>query len=190
MRPHKHSYCVLQKSQGKLTNMKIQRSVIGRFLQLARKMWKSNQEGDSQIVVFTVTQRACSIAMARDALLLTYLCDRVASEASEQVIAVQFEPLQDCSDGAGVVDLQSIVENGESCIAVKWSDELGRCERMYPAQDPPKYHLLPDLAWHTVDERMVRTLRGAATEPNVGEMAANRPCVNSRPIEPVVTVPR
>ena len=175
--------------------MKIQQSDIQRFLQFARTMWKSNHEGDSQIVVFTVTQRACLIAMARDGLLLTYLCDRVDSEASEQVIAVLVELLQDCSDGTGIVDLQLIVENGESCIAVKWSDELGRCERMYPAQDPTKYHLLPDLAWHTVDERMVRTLRGAATEPNVGEMAASRPCVNSRPIEPgvvepIVTVPR
>ena len=143
--------------------MKIQRSVIGRFFQLTRKMWKSNHEGDSQIVVFTVTERACSIAMERDGLLLTYFCNRVDTETSGQAIAVPFELLQVCSNGTGTLDIQVIVENGERCIAATWSDGLERCERTYPAQDPPKYHLLPDLAWHTVDERMQR---GAATESN------------------------
>ncbi len=75
--------------------MKIQRSVIGRFLQFARKMWRSNHEGDSQIVVFTVTERSSSIAMARDGLLLTYLCNRVDAETDEQVIAAPFGLLQD-----------------------------------------------------------------------------------------------
>lgn len=164
--------------------MKIQRSDIRRFLQLACKMWKSSAEGDSQLVVFSVTERACSIAMVRDRLLLTYLCNRVDSETSEQAIAVLFRLLQDCSDGTGTLDLQSIVENGESCIAVKWSDGLVRCERTYPAQDPPKYHLLPDLAWHTIDERMQR---GAATESNREEKRPSHRLASS-PISPRTAV--
>ena len=166
--------------------MKIQPSDIGRFLQFARKMWKSNHDGDSQIVVFTNTERSCSIAMARDGLLLTYLCNRVEFETNEQVIAVPIGRLQDCSNGTGTVDLQVIVENGERFIAAKWSEGLGRCERTYANQDPPEYHLLPDLAWHTVDERMVRMQRSTDTETEVGERAPNH-CVNSCPIEPIAS---
>ena len=102
--------------------------------------------------------------MTRDGLLLTYLCDRVDSDASEQVIAVPFELLQDCSDGTKAVALKEVTENGENQIVAEWSDGLAQCSRRYPVQDLPEYHLLPDLAWHTVDERMVRMLRGAATE--------------------------
>ena len=166
--------------------MKIQQSDIGRFLQLARKMWKSHYEGDSQIVVFTFTERTCSIAMAREGLILTYLCNRVDTEASEQVIAVPFELLHDCTNGTVTLDLQSIVENGERLITAKWSDGLVWCERTYPAQDPPKFHLMPDLAWHTVDERVVR---GDATETD-GEERATSDRVNSCPIEPDARVPR
>ena len=166
--------------------MKIQPSDIGRFLQFARKMWKSNYEGDSQIVVFTFTEGSYSIEMARDGLLLTYLFNRVDAETNEQVIAAPFELLQDCSDSTGTVDLQVIVENGEHWIAVKWSDGIVRCERTYATQEPPEYHLLPDLAWHTVDERMVRVLRGDATETD-GEERATSHRVNSCPIAPIAT---
>ncbi len=166
--------------------MKIQRSVIGRFLQLAFKMWKSNYEGDSQLVVFTFTERACSIAMARDGLMLTYLCNRVDSETIEQAFALPLGFLQVCSNGTGTVELHEVVENGALLIKVKWSDGLVRCERTYPAHDPPKYHLLQDLAWHTVDERMVRD---SATETE-GEERATRHRENSCPIEPVAMVPR
>lgn len=121
-------------------------------------------EGDFQIVVFTVTQRSCSIEMARDGLLLTYLCNLVDTETGWQVIAVPFELLRSCSNDTGILDLQMIVENGESCIAATWSDGLVRCERTYLAQDPPKYHLMPDLAWHTVDERMARMLQSSDRE--------------------------
>ena len=165
--------------------MKIQPSDIGRFLQFARKMWKSNYEGALQIVVFTSTERSFSIAMARDRLLLTYLCNRVDTEASEQVIAVPFELLHDCTNGTVTLDLQSIVENGERCIAVKWHEGLVRYERTFPAQDPPEYHLLPDLAWHTGDDRLVRV---SATENDRGELAPNHR-VSSCPIEPVARVP-
>lgn len=126
-------------------------------------MWKANHEGDSQIVVLSFNERSYSIEMAKDGLLLTYLCNRVDTETNEQVIAVPFGFLQDCSNGSGTVDMQKVVKNGESHIEAEWSEGLVRCERTYPAQDPPKYHLLPDLAWHTVDERMQR---GAATESN------------------------
>ncbi len=165
--------------------MKIQLSDIGRFLQLACKMWKWNYEGDSLIVVFTVTQRACSIAMARDGLLLTYLCDRVDSEASEQVIAVLVELLHDCTIGTGVVDLQKVVKNGARHIEAEWSEGLIRCKRSYSAQAPPEYHLMPDLAWHTVDERIVR--QGAARYRTEKRATSHR--VNSCPIEPIATVP-
>ena len=144
--------------------MKIQPSDIGRFLQIARKMWRSNHEGDSQIVVFTVTERSCSIAMARDALLLTYLCNRVDTEASEQAVALPLGLLQDCSSGTGAVELHEVVENGALLITAKWSDGLVRCERTYANQDPPEYHLLPDLAWHTVDERLVRMQQSTEME--------------------------
>ena len=135
--------------------MKIQRSVIGRFLQLACKMWKSSYEGESRVVVFTFTERSCSVEMALDGLLLTYLFNRVDAEANERVIAVPFELLQDCSHGTGTVELCVVVKNGESCIAAKLSDGLVRRERMYPVQDLPEYYLLRDVAWHTIDERLV-----------------------------------
>ena len=139
--------------------MKIQRSDIRRFLQLARKMWISRYEDDSQLVVFTFTESCCSIAMARDGLLLTYLCNRVDTETNEQVIAAPVGLLQDCSNGTGTVDMQKVVKNGESHTVAKWSEGLVRRERTFPAQNPPEYHLMPNLAWHTVDERR---LRGAA----------------------------
>ena len=169
--------------------MKIQPSDIGRFLQLARKMWKSNYEGYSQTVVFAFTERSFSIAMARDGLLLTYLCNRVDAETSEQVIAIPFGLLQDCLDGNGVVDLQSIVENGEIYIEVEWSDGLAQCSRRYPVQDPPEYHLLPDLAWHTVDERLVRMLRSPETGIDGEKRATNRRAKSCQ-IEPVALVRR
>ena len=169
--------------------MKIQPSDIGRFLQLARKMWKSHYEGDSQIVVFTFTERSYSIATARDGLLLTYLCNRVDSETSEQAVALPFEFLRDCSIGTGTVDLQVIVENGALLITAKWSDGLVRCERTYPAQDPPEYHLVSDLAWHTVDERMVRVLRSTETGID-GEKRATNHRAKSCPIESVAVVRR
>ncbi len=164
--------------------MKVQLSDIGRFLQHARKMWKLHYEGDSQIVVFSFIESCCSIAMARDALLLTYLCNRVDSETSEQVIAAPFGLLQDCSNCTGVVDLQVIVKSGESHIEAEWSEGLIRCTRTSPAQDPPEYHLMPDLAWHTVDERMQR---GAATESNREEKRPSHRLASS-PICPLTMV--
>ncbi len=169
--------------------MKIQPSDIGRFLQLARKMWRSNDEGDSQIVVFTVTERVCSIAMAKNGLLLTYLCNRVDSETSEQAVALPLGLLQDCSNGTGILDLQVIVENGEPLITAEWSDGLVRCEQTYANQDPPEYHLMANLAWHTVDERLVRMQRSTDTETD-GEERATSHRVNSCPIEPIARVPR
>ena len=93
--------------------------------------------------------------MARDGLLLTYLCNHFDADASEQAIAVPVGLLQDCSNGTGIVDLQSIVENGERLIKAEWSDGLALCSRRYPVQDRPEHHLLRDLAWHTIDERLV-----------------------------------
>ena len=106
--------------------------------------------------------------MARDGLLLTYLCNRVDAETNEHFIAIPFGFLQDCSNGTGTVDMQKVVENGESHIEAGWSEGLVRCERTFPAPNPPEYHLMPNLAWHTVDERMVRMLQGTETEPQRG----------------------
>ena len=121
--------------------------------------------------------------------MLTYLCNRVDSETIEQAIAVPFEFLRDCSIGTGTVELHEVVENAALLITAKWGDGLVRCERTYATQEPPEYHLLPDLAWHTVDERMVRVLRGYATETD-GEERATSHRVNSCPIEPDARVPR
>lgn len=159
--------------------MKIQQSDIRRFLQLVCKMWKSRYEGDSQIVVFTFTERSCSIATARDGLLLTYLCNRVDAETNEHDIAAPFELLQDCSNDTGVVDVQVIGENGERCIVAEWSDGLVQCSQRYPVQELPKYHLLPDLAWHTVDERMVWMLRSSVTETDREELDSNPRLISS-----------
>ena len=121
--------------------------------------------------------------------MLTYLCNRVDSETIEQAIAVPFEFLRDCSIGTGTVELHEVVENAALLITAKWGDGLVRCERTYATQEPPEYHLLPDLAWHTVDERMVRVLRGDATETD-GEERATSHRVNSCPIEPIATATR
>ncbi len=164
--------------------MKIQPSDIGRFLQLARKYLKSAFEDDFQTVVFSSTGRSCSIAMARDGLMLTYLFNRVDSETSEQAVALPFGLLQDCSNGTGTVELHEVVENGALLITAKWSDGLVRCERTYATQEPPEYHLLPDLAWHTVDERMQRS---AATESNREEKRPSHRLASS-PISPRTTV--
>ena len=102
--------------------------------------------------------------------MLTYLCNRVEFETSEQIIAVQFELLRNCLDGNGVVDLQVVVENGESYVVGAWNDGLVQCERKYAAQDPPDDHLIPNLAWHTVDERM---LRSSVSETDWEELASN-----------------
>ena len=140
-------------------------------------MWKSNYEGDSQIVVFTFTERSCSIAMARDGLLLTYLCNRVDSEANEQVIAARLSFCRIAQMGLALLSCNRSSKTEKALSRSKWSDGLVRCERTYPAQDPPEYHLLPDLAWHTIDERMVRS---SATEIDREKLASNSSLVSCR----------
>ena len=135
--------------------MKIRSSDILRCLQLARKYLKSAIEDDFQTVVFTSTQNSIAIAMLRDGLIHTYLCKRVDSETCEQVFGVPIGLLQDCSNGLGTVELCEFVENGDCFIATKWSDGRVLREQKYPALDPPDYQLRPDLAWHTIDARMV-----------------------------------
>ena len=128
------------------------------------------------MVVSNFTENCCSVAMVRGGLLLTYLCNLVDAETNEQVISVPFGLLRDCSNSTGVFDLQSIVENGESCIAIKWSEGLVRCEQEYTTQDEAMYHLLTNFAWHNVDERMVDAagyrdgtqLGRKAAQPSIG----------------------
>lgn len=135
--------------------MKIQPSDILRFLYLARKYLKSTVEDDCQTVVFTSTEDTIAIAMPRDGLLLTYLCSRVESETCEQTIGVPIRLLHDSSNGTGTVELHEVVVNGDSHVAAHWSDGQVQYERTYPAQDPHEFHMIPDLAWHTIDERLV-----------------------------------
>ena len=158
--------------------MKIQRSDISRFLQFSRKIWRSNHEGNSQVVVFTFTARNCSIALAKDRLILTYLCNRVDLETGEQVMAVPFELLQDCSGWNGIVDLREVEGNGASYLAAAWSNGLCLHERHYPASVLPYDHLILDLAWHTVDERNVGLLRPSETHTNQEKRVPNNWLVN------------
>ncbi len=87
-------------------------------------------------------------------LLLTYLCNRVGNNVGEQIYAVPMELLRDCSTGGGIVDLQKVVVEGERFIEASWTDGFVFFEQRYPARIPPADHLILDLAWHTVDERM------------------------------------
>ena len=135
--------------------MKIQRSDMGRFLQLVRKTWKSNNEVDSQAVVCTVIESGYSIAMEKDGLLLTYLCNQVDLEISEQSIAMPLAFVLEYSTENGMVELHEAIENGEGYIIAKWFEGYVQSERRWPARDAPQYHLLQDLAWHTIDERQL-----------------------------------
>ena len=96
--------------------MKIQRSDIRRFFQFAPKSWESTIEGEPPPVVVTFMESSYSIAMIKGGLMLTYLCNRVDSETSEQVMAFPFELLSDFSMGSGIVELSEVIENGESYI--------------------------------------------------------------------------
>jgi hypothetical protein len=118
-------------------------------------MWKSSYESDSQIVVFTFTKSCCSIASARHGLLLTYLCNRVDAEANEQVFALPIGLLKEFSNRTGMVELCEVVEKGDSHVATNWSDGIAQCGTRYPAHELPGYHLIRDLAWHTIDGRSV-----------------------------------
>lgn len=135
--------------------MKIQCLDISRFLQLVRKTWKSKTDDDFQAVVFTVIESNYSIAMAKDGLLLTYLCNPVDLEISEQSIVLPFAFLLDDATGNSVMELTKVVENGEGYVLAKLLEEHVQSVRMWPALDSPQYHLLQDLAWHTIDERQL-----------------------------------
>lgn len=137
--------------------MKIRQSDVYRFLQIAGRIWKSMQGDGSLTVVFASTESGYSIAMVESGLMLTYLCNRVGYDVGEQIFAVPMELLRDCSTGSGVVDLQGVVEAGERAIEASWTDGFVFYEQRYPARIPPADHLIPDLAWHTVDERTLQS---------------------------------
>jgi hypothetical protein len=137
--------------------LKIRQSDVRRFLQIADRMWKSMRGDGSPTVVFAFTERSYSIAMVEGGLLLTYLCNRVNGDMGEQVLAVPMELSRDCSTGSGIVDLEEAVEEGECYIEAKWTDGFVFYERRYSERIPPADHLIPDLAWHTVDERMLQS---------------------------------
>ena len=154
--------------------MKIQRSDIRRFLQFAYKSWESTIEGEPQVVVLTFMESSYSIAMIKGGLMLTYLCDRVDYETSEQVMAFPFEFLHDFSIGSGIVELREVIENGESYVEAKCNDVLVQYTKKVRAQEPPDDHLIPDLAWHTVDERLIRRLRPSAKHTRQEETTIDR----------------
>ena len=142
--------------------MKIQQSDIRRFLPFTHKLWKSSIEGEPQVVFLTFMESSYSIAMIKGGLMLTYLCNRVDSETSEQVMAFPFELLSDFSMGSGIVELREVIENGESYVEAKCNDGPVQYTKKVRAQEPLEDHLVPDLAWHTVDERLIRSLRPSA----------------------------
>ncbi len=141
--------------------MKVRRSDIGRFLHFVRKTWKSTIEDDSQTVVFTVIESGYSIGKAKDGLLLTYLCNRVDFEAGDQSIALPFAFLLDDTTRNGVLELTEVIENGEGYVLAKWYEGYVQSEQKWPALGARQYHLLPDLAWHTIDERQL-IMRGCS----------------------------
>ena len=142
--------------------MKIRRSDIRRFLQFADKSWESTVEDEPPPVLLTFMENSSSIAMITGGLMLTYLCDRVDCETSEQVVAFPFELLRDFSIGSGIVELREAIENGESYVEAKCNDGPVQYAKKVRAQEPFEDHLIPDLAWHTVDERQIRRLRPSA----------------------------
>ena len=154
--------------------MKIQRSDIRRFLQFAHKFWESTVEGEPQVVVVTFMERSYSIAMIKDGLMLTYLCDRVDCETSEQVMAFPFKLLRDFSIGSGIVKLREVIESGESYVEANGNDGPVQRTKKVRAQEPPDDHLIPDLAWHTVDERLNRSLRPSAKHTRQEEKTIDR----------------
>ena len=145
--------------------MKIQRSDIRRFLQFAYKSWESTVEDEPPPVLLTFMENSYSIAMIKGGLMLTYLCNRVDCETSEQVVAFPFEFLHDFSIGSGIVELREVIENGESYVEANCNGPVQRTKKVR-AQEPFEDHLIPDLAWHTVDERLVRTLRSPEKNSN------------------------
>ena len=153
--------------------MKIQRSDIRRFLRFTHKLWKSTIEGEPQVVVVTFMESSYSIAMINGGLMLTYFCDRVDSETSEQVMAFPFELLSDFSMGSGIVELREVIENGESYIEANCNDGPVQRKKVR-AQEPPDDHLIPDLAWHTVDERQIRRQRPSAKHTRQKETTIDR----------------
>ena len=164
--------------------MKIQRSDIRRFLQFAYKFWALTVEGMPQVVVVTFMERSYSIAMIKDGLMLTYLCNRVDSETSEQVMAFPFELLSDFSIGSGIVELREVIENGESYVEANCNGPVQRTKKVR-AQEPFEDHLIPDLASHTVDERLIRSLRPSAKHTRQEEATIDRlgQCGLARTIE-------
>ena len=77
-------------------------------------------------------------------------------------MAFPFEFLRDFSIGSGIVELREVIENGESYIEAKCNDGPVQRKKKVRAQEPFEDHLIPDLAWHTVDERLNRRLRPSA----------------------------
>ena len=154
--------------------MKIQRSDIRRFLQFAYKSWESTVEGEPQVVVVTFMERSYSIAMIKDGFMLTYLCNRVDCETSEQVVAFPFEFLHDFSIGSGIVELREVIENGESYIEADCNNGPVQRTKKVRAQEPFEDHLIPDLASHTVDERLIRSLRPSAKHTRQEEATIDR----------------
>ncbi len=153
--------------------MKIQRSDIRRFLQFAYKSWESTVEDEPPPVLLTFMENSYSIAMIKGGLMLTYLCNRVDSETSEQVMAFPFEFLHDFSIGSGIVELREVIENGESYVEANCNDGPVQRKKVR-AQEPPDDHLIPDLAWHTVDERLIRRLRPPAKHTRQEETTIDR----------------
>ena len=93
--------------------------------------------------------------MAKDGFLLTYHCNQVDFETSDQIIALPFVFLLDEAIGNGVVELKPASENGGGYILSKWFNGHVQSERRWQARDSTQYHSFQDLVWHTIDERQL-----------------------------------
>ena len=160
--------------------MKIQRSDIRRFLHFAHKFLESTVEDKPSPVVLTFMERSYSIAMTKCGLMLTYLCNRIDSETSEQVIALPFEFLHDFSIGSGLLELSEVIENGENYVEAKWNEVQVQLTKRVRAEDLPEEHLVPNLAWHTVDERPKHVLRTLTKQVDGGKRTPEKTLVQCK----------
>ena len=170
--------------------MKIQRSDIRRFLHFAHKFLESTVKDEPPPLVLTFMERSYSIAMTKCGLMLAYLCNRIDSETSEQVMALPFEFLRDFSIGGGLLELSEVIENGESYVEAKWNEVQVQRTKRVRAEDLPDNHSVPNLAWHTVDERAKHVLRSVTKQVDGGKRTPEETLVQCNlesAIEPCTT---
>ncbi len=142
--------------------MKIRSNDVKRFLQFARKFWGSHFRDQSSTVVLSFNASNYTISMQRQGLVLSYLCNRVDSVSDHETIAVPLDLLRDCVNSSETITLRILNQDGGEFIQASWQD--GPVPRMneYEQEAMPNEDLIPDLAWHTIDERFLTALARTA----------------------------